>query len=100
VGQGSILANLQLDGRKDVVHTVADIDFRKLDFSRIVEKMSVFKGAGTVGGNARLDARGNSVAAMRGDGDGELRLFMTGGDISALLVNLAGLDFGNVLVSA
>lgn len=100
VGQGSILANLQLDGRKDVVHTVADIDFRKLDFSRIVEKMSVFKGAGTVGGNARLDARGNSVAAMLGNGDGELRLFMTGGDISALLVNLAGLDFGNVLVSA
>src|SRR3546814_13759312 len=43
---------------------------------------------------------GNSVAAMLGDGDGSLKLFMSGGDISALLVNLAGLDLGNSLISA
>src|SRR3546814_5231688 len=37
---------------------------------------------------------------MLGDGDGSLKLFMSGGDISALLVNLAGLDLGNSLISA
>src|SRR3546814_7004576 len=37
---------------------------------------------------------------MLGDGDGSLKLFMVGGDISALLVNLAGLDRGNALSSA
>ncbi len=100
VGAGSIVANIEMDGRKEVVHTVADIDFRKLDFSKIVDKLSVFRGTGTVGGSARLDAHGNSVAAMLGGGNGDLKLFMAGGDISALLVNLAGLDLGNSLVSA
>jgi uncharacterized protein involved in outer membrane biogenesis len=100
VGSGSIDASIELDGRQDLIHTVADIDFRKLDFSRIMQKVSVFHGAGVVGGKARLDTHGNSLADMLGSGNGDLKLFMTGGDISALLVNLAGLDFGNVLVSA
>ena len=34
------------------------------------------------------------------NGDGGVKLFMTGGDLSALLVDLAGLDFGGALVSA
>src|SRR3546814_11705036 len=55
---------------------------------------------GTIGGKATFDMHGNSVAAMLGDGDGSLKLFMSGGDISALLVDLAGLDLGNSLLSA
>jgi hypothetical protein len=43
---------------------------------------------------------GNSVAQMLGNGNGELRLLMTGGDLSALLVDLSGLQFGNALLSA
>jgi uncharacterized protein involved in outer membrane biogenesis len=100
VGSGSIAANIELDGRQDLIHTTADIDFRKLDFSKIMQKVSIFHGTGIVGGNAKLDTRGNSLADMLGSGNGDLKLFMTGGDLSALLVNLAGLDFGNVLVSA
>ncbi|WP_428310229.1 AsmA family protein [Hydrocarboniphaga sp.] len=100
VGSGSIAANIELDGRKDLIHTTADIDFRKLDFGHIMQKVSIFHGTGVVGGSARLDARGNSLADMLAAGNGDLKLFMTGGDISALLVNLAGLDLGNSLVSA
>ena len=43
---------------------------------------------------------GNSVATILGDGQGSLRLFMSGGDLSALLVDLSGLEFGNALLSA
>lgn len=43
---------------------------------------------------------GNSLAQMLGNGDGGLRLLMTGGDLSALLVDLSGLEFGNALLSA
>ena len=100
VGKGSVVANVELDGRRDPIRTTADIDFRQLDFSRIVDKLSAFRGSGTVGGSARIDTVGNSMAAMLGAGNGELKLFMAGGDISALLVNLAGLDLGNSLISA
>lgn len=100
VGKGSVVANITLDGRKTPIHTTADLDFRKLDFSKVVDKLTIFRGTGTIGGKASLDTHGNSLAAMLGDGDGSLKLFMSGGDISALLVNLAGLDLGNSLISA
>jgi uncharacterized protein involved in outer membrane biogenesis len=38
---------------------------------------------------------------MAGNGDGEVKLaLLSGGDVSALLVDLAGLQFGNALLSA
>jgi hypothetical protein len=37
---------------------------------------------------------------MLGNGDGGLRLLMTGGDLGALLVDLSGLEFGNAILSA
>lgn len=64
-----MLAKIALDGREDLIHTTADLDFR-----RVMDKMTILRGTGTIGGNARLDARGNSVAAMLGGGDGELKL--------------------------
>lgn len=100
VGSGAIVLNLELDGRENLVHVVGDVDFRKVDLSRIMQSTGVFKGAGTIGGSAKIDTTGNSLAQMLGRGDGELKLFMSGGNLSALLVDLAGLDFGNSVVSA
>lgn len=100
VGSGSINANIMLDGRQDLVHAVADVDFRKLDVSHILKKMTAFHGDGKIGGVLHIDGKGNSVAAMLGGGNGDMKLFMAGGEISALLVNLMGLDLGNSLRAA
>ena len=100
VGSGAIVLNLELDGQENLVHAVGDVDFRKVDLSRIMQSTGVFKGAGTIGGSTRIDTTGNSLAQMLGRGDGELKLFMSGGNLSALLVDLAGLDFGNSVISA
>jgi uncharacterized protein involved in outer membrane biogenesis len=100
IGEGSVVANVALDGRQDLIHTKADLDFRKLDFRKVMDKLTIFRGTGVMGGRAHLDAHGNSLAAMLGGGDGDFKLFMSGGNVSALLVNLAGLDIGNSLISA
>jgi hypothetical protein len=56
---------------------------------------------GTVGGRAEIDTVGNSISTFMGNGNGELKLAMVnGGEISALLVDLAGLHFGNSLLAA
>jgi uncharacterized protein involved in outer membrane biogenesis len=47
-----------------------------------------------------VEGTGGSLAGILGEGNGELKLFMTGGDLSALLVDLSGLEFGNALFSA
>jgi uncharacterized protein involved in outer membrane biogenesis len=57
-------------------------------------------GAGRLGGQASIDAHGNSLAAMLAAGNGKLDLYMSGGNVSALLVDLSGLQFGNALLSA
>jgi uncharacterized protein involved in outer membrane biogenesis len=100
VGTGAIVLNLKLNGQDNLVHAVADIDFRQVDLSRIMQSTGVFKGAGTIGGSARIDSTGNSMAQLLGRGNGELKLFMSGGDLSAVLVDLAGLDFGNTAIAA
>lgn len=100
VGSGSINGDIMLDGRQDQVHAVADVEFRKLDVSHILKKMTAFQGDGKIGGLVRIDSKGNSVADMLGNGNGEMKLFMAGGQLSGLLVNLMGLDLGNSLRSA
>jgi uncharacterized protein involved in outer membrane biogenesis len=100
VGQGAIVLNVALDGNQQPVKAQADIDFRRLDLSHIMQKTSVFKGAGTIGGSARIDTTGDSLAQMLGRGNGGFRLFMSGGNLSSLLIDLAGLDFGNGVISA
>ncbi len=100
VGQGRISTNFDLAPSSDkAVMVKADVDFRQVDVSRLLSATHTFGGAGTIGGRAALDGTGNSIAQIMAHGSGDLKLFMTGGDLSALLVDLAGLDFGNSVLS-
>lgn len=100
VGEGRIATNLLLDGTGERVKVNADADFQRVDFGRILSKTSAYRGAGRIGGRVNLVSQGNTVADLLGAGNGKVRLSMAGGDVSALMVNLAGLDFGNALLSA
>ena len=101
VGQGSMSADVDLTPTTgNQVRGHADIDFRQVDVSRLMAATHTFQGAGTVGGTAQIEGSGASLAQILGDGNGEVKLFMHGGNLSALLVDLSGLEFGNALLSA
>jgi uncharacterized protein involved in outer membrane biogenesis len=101
VGTGTIASDFDLNPQDGVLHTKADIDFRKLQLSRIMAATHAFAGDGIVGGSAQLTGTGNSVALILGHGNGHARLFLqNGADISALLVDLAGLQVGDAVLSA
>jgi uncharacterized protein involved in outer membrane biogenesis len=100
VAEGNIVAHVKLDGRQDVVHSTADVDFRRIDLKRLLRNSKLVKGTGLIGGTASIDSTGNSTAKILANGNGELRLFMHEGDLSAVLVDLAGLEFGKALLSA
>lgn len=59
-----------------------------------------FQGAGAISGVGALDATGDSLASLMANGNGEVKMAMAGGDVSAMLVELSGLQFGNSLMSA
>jgi AsmA family protein len=100
VGAGKIKIDIRLTPENKTIHAKADADVRQLDVSRMMAATHVFHGAGTISGTARFDGKGNSMAAMLADGDGEARLGMAGGDLSSLLVDISGLQFGNAVLSA
>jgi len=96
VGAGQIKVNLLLDGSSTVPTLDAKAEFQRVDASRFLEAVQV-KGAGTIAGRIAVKSSGSDAAAMMARGNGELQLFGEGGNLSALLVNLAGIDLGNSL---
>ncbi|MBB5694052.1 AsmA family protein [Muricoccus pecuniae] len=78
----------------------ADVQFQRLDLSRLMRATNGFEGAGRINGRARIEGAGGSFADILGSGTGEITLGMAGGNLSALLVDLSGLRLGNALLSA
>jgi uncharacterized protein involved in outer membrane biogenesis len=106
IGRGSISGRISLgapatQGETGAFRARADVDFQRIELARLMASMHSFEGAGVIGGKAVLDGTGNSLASILDNGNGELKLIMGhGGNISALLVDLSGLEFGNAVLSA
>jgi hypothetical protein len=102
VGNGQIASNIDLTPLSDRnVRARANIAFQHIDISRLMQATHTFHGRGIIGGEAKIDTTGNSLANMMGHGNGEVKLALTSaGNLSALLVDLTGLEFGNALLSA
>ena len=97
-GEISLTADLKPEG-KEVAADIG-VQFRRVDLARLLSATHLVQGAGSMSGSAKLVSTGSSLATLLGRGNGNLRLGMSGGNLSALLVDLAGLEFGNALLSA
>ncbi len=101
VGTGQILANMTLSPMaNNEVHANGEVQVQRLDVGRMLAATHAINGAGRLGGSASIDSTGTSMASLLGNGNGKLDLYMSGGNINALLVDLSGLEFGNALLSA
>ena len=101
VGRGQIAADIAVTPTTGSdFHTKADVKMQKVDIGRLLAATHAVNGGGVIGGEASLESDGNSAATIVGQGNGELKLFTAGGNLSALLVDLAGLEFGNAVLSA
>jgi uncharacterized protein involved in outer membrane biogenesis len=101
IGKGRVNGNISLTPEADKqIAAKADVKFEQVDVSRLMAATHAFQGGGAISGRAVIDSNGNSVATWMGNGNGGLTLYMSGGDLSALLVNLLGLEFGKAILSA
>jgi len=101
IGRGQIISNVQLAEQNQGVRAKATIDFQRVDVDKLLAATGVARGAGVIGGRAVIDGSGRSMADVLAHGNGELKLYMgSGGNLSALLVDLSGLEFGNAVLSA
>lgn len=99
IAGGNLVTEITMDGRKSHIVTHADITAKGLHLDQLfpASKLNAAS-AGTMGGRAKLDASGNSIAQMLGTANGEAALIMDGGTISELLLRLSDLDIANSIL--
>jgi uncharacterized protein involved in outer membrane biogenesis len=101
VGKGRLSATADVTPQSaENIRARIDVRLEKLDVSRLMATPNGSRGTGSISGVGAIDATGNSVAGLLANGNGGVKMAMVGGDLSALLVDLSGLQFGNALLSA
>jgi uncharacterized protein involved in outer membrane biogenesis len=102
VGRGQIEGTIDLTPLDDKqIRLRSDLGVQRVDLGRLLSATGITNGSGTIGGRAVIDSTGDSVATFAGNGDGSVQLIMSGGgDLSSLLVDISGFEFGNTLLSA
>jgi AsmA family protein len=100
IGGGQIAGRVELQPVGQQVQATAEVNFERVALSKLMSTTHTFQGMGTINGSASIRGTGDSVAAILGHADGKVTFGMTGGNLSGLLVDLSGLEFGNALLSA
>ena len=98
VAGGSLESHIKMSGSSASITSHAEISAKGL---RIDQLMSTSKlgalSSGTMGGRAKLEMKGNSIAQMLGSANGEAAVIMGGGTVSELTLRLSNLDIANSL---
>ena len=93
VAGGDIRADVRLDASRDTIHTRVKANLRQVELSQLFPDVELAKDTvGRLAGDFNLAGTGNSVAAMLATADGDVAVGMGRGEISNLLVELAGID--------
>ncbi|MCD0503545.1 AsmA family protein, partial [Bordetella petrii] len=97
---GTINTTLRLDGGRTPMAGRSQISARGLRLKQLFPKVeSMQQALGQLNGDAALTGTGNSVAALLGSASGDTRLLINDGVISRALMEIAGLNVGNYVVS-
>lgn len=93
---GRLASRIALDARRDPM--VADLDLRahRLELQKLFPTIDA-PGVGVMGAHVALAGEGNSVAGMLASADGEVGVVMGEGQLSNLVLELAGLDVAEAL---
>ena len=98
VAGGDIRSTIRMDAREAVIRTQAKISARRLNLSKLFPDVKLTQDSvGLLGGDMAIVGTGNSIAAMLGSADGDIALGMGRGQISNLLMELAGIDIAEAL---
>lgn len=96
---GTISSNIRLEGDKKPMQGRAEIQARRLKLKQLMPNIALMqKTLGEMSGDADIRGTGNSVAALLGTSNGNLKLLMNDGVISRNLMEIAGLNVGNYVI--
>ncbi|HEY8219598.1 MAG TPA: AsmA family protein [Methylobacter sp.] len=95
IATGIISGSLILDGQKDVPQVQSDLMLKRLSLKQFFTNPKFESlAAGYFGGQFKIKGNGRSLAEVLATSNGRIILLMSGGKISLLIVEAAGLDLG------
>lgn len=98
VAGGKVRAIVRMDARESPIRTRTQIDATGLNLRELIPDVKLAQDAiGRIGGNVALAGTGNSIASMLGTSNGDVAIGMGRGQISNLLMELAGIDIAEAL---
>ena len=93
IAGGKLTGPITLDGSKDTIRANLKMRVQKLQLAELFPTLEQNKtSVGDIGGLVELRGTGNSVAKMLGSANGQLGVFMDGGQISRFMMELVALD--------
>jgi len=97
---GTLHSVLTLDGRAADIKARLDTTARHLQLKQLFPAFRPMQASlGELNGDAALSAHGNSIAALLGAANGEIKASVGSGTISKLLLEEIGLNVGNIVLS-
>jgi uncharacterized protein involved in outer membrane biogenesis len=100
VAGGTLAATARLDGRQNPIRANLQLSARKLKIKELFPTLDTMRASlGEVGGDAALSASGNSIAALLGTSNGEVKALVSKGTMSKFLLEAMGLNIGNVVAT-
>lgn len=100
IAGGDMATTIKLDGREQPMRASIEMKSRHLQLKDLFPTTEAMKSSeGELNGSADLLADGNSVAALLGSANGEVRMFVDRASISKFLLEAAGLNVANVVVT-
>ena len=98
VAGGSLAGRVHIDGKSNPAVAEAHLDARSIELNKLFPRMAITRASfGKIHGDIDLKGRGNSVARMLGTSSGNVALLMGRGQISNLLLEVAGLDGAEII---
>lgn len=95
---GRLAGVIDLDGKARPAQLKLQMQAQGLRLERLMPSAETAKAStGTIQGRIELASRGNSVADLLGGASGDFAMLMGRGQISNLLLELAGLDGGEII---
>jgi uncharacterized protein involved in outer membrane biogenesis len=100
IAGGDLATELSIDGRSSPAKAKMKISARELKLRQLFPAVEAMRASlGQVQGDAELSATGNSVAALMGSANGEIKSLISDGTVSKFIMEAIGLNVGSVVVT-
>jgi len=100
VAGGKFVSNIKMDGNGTAIKAELTASARQLKLNQLAPGFKPMQSSlGELNGDIKLSATGNSVAVLLGMSNGEIKVLINQGTVSKLMLDEAGLNVANVLLT-